>query len=208
MLWLDVALAAAAGTVAVMLRPWRAVGNAGPPWPWFAWVLLMPLLWSADRAAAIPLAQPLSGACLLMLMAGWPLAMILLVPVAALTAWLAGLDPAQALQRAVWLGVVPATAAMLIGAALRRWLPNQLFVYILGRGLFATAFAGSAAGALSALLHGVPIGLEPSDLMLARGLASWADAFVTGMLVAIFVAFRPQWLATYTDRIWLLPPPA
>lgn len=26
---------------------------------------------------------------------------------------------------------------------------------------------------------------------------------MTGMLVAIFVAFRPQWLATYSDRLYL-----
>jgi uncharacterized membrane protein len=39
--------------------------------------------------------------------------------------------------------------------------------------------------------------------MLGRGLAAWADAWLAGMLVAIFVAFRPQWLATYTDRLYL-----
>jgi uncharacterized membrane protein len=26
------------------------------------------------------------------------------------------------------------------------------------------------------------------------------------MIAAIFVAFRPQWLATWADRIWLPPP--
>jgi uncharacterized membrane protein len=39
--------------------------------------------------------------------------------------------------------------------------------------------------------------------MLARGLAASGDAFITGMLVAIFVAFRPHWLATYSDRLYL-----
>jgi uncharacterized membrane protein len=39
--------------------------------------------------------------------------------------------------------------------------------------------------------------------MLARLLAAFGDAFITGMLVAIFVAFRPDWLATYTDRLYL-----
>jgi uncharacterized membrane protein len=39
--------------------------------------------------------------------------------------------------------------------------------------------------------------------MLARLLAAFGDAFITGMLVAIFVAFRPEWLATYTDRLYL-----
>jgi len=206
MLWPDTLLALSALGVALALRPWRATARSGPPWPWLAWWLLMPALWGADHYVAIPVAQPLSGACLLMLMAGWPLAMLALLPVAALTMLLAGLDAAEALHRLVWLGVVPATLAMTLGAALRRWLPNHLFVYILGRGFFATAIAGSLAGAMSAALHGVPPGLQAPDLLLARFLAAWGDAFLTGMVVAIFVAFRPRWLATYADRIYLLPP--
>jgi len=40
------------------------------------------------------------------------------------------------------------------------------------------------------------------DLMLGRWLAAWGDAWLCGMIGAIFVAFRPQWLATYADRIF------
>jgi len=206
-MWLfDLVVAALALGVALALRPWRALGPGGPPWPWLAWWLLLPAFWGADRYVAMPAAQPLSGACLLMLMAGWPLAMLGLLPVAALTALLAGLDAAEALHRAVWLGVLPATVAMALGAAIRRWLPNHLFVYILGRGFFATAIAGALTGALAVAAGGLPSagsGLQPGDLMLARLLAAWGDAFLAGMFVAIFVAFRPQYLATYADRIWL-----
>jgi uncharacterized membrane protein len=58
-------------------------------------------------------------------------------------------------------------------------------------------------GALAAWLYGVPANLSLDDVMLARGLAAWGDAFLTGMLAAIFVAFKPEWLATYTDRLYL-----
>ncbi|MCB1996629.1 MAG: hypothetical protein KDG57_12290, partial [Rhodoferax sp.] len=74
MWWFDLMLAAAAVAVALALRPWRAVEAGGPPWPWLAWWAVMPALWGADRYAQVPLVQPLSGACLLMWMAGWPLA--------------------------------------------------------------------------------------------------------------------------------------
>ncbi|RVT52294.1 hypothetical protein [Rubrivivax albus] len=203
MWWLDLMLTAAAVVVALAMRPWRAVGAGGPPWPWLAWWAALPALWGVDRFAQVPLVQPLSGACLLMWMAGWPLAVLGLLPVAAVVSLLAGLPPAEGLHRLVWLGLVPMTLALGLGAAIRRWLPNHLFVYILGRGFFATAIAGSVAGALSVTLHGVPGSLQPGDLMLARFLAAWGDAFLSGMVVAIFVAFRPQWLATYADRIWL-----
>lgn len=206
-LTLDLLLAAAALVVALALRPWRAVGPAGPPWPWLAWAALLPAFWAADRFVATPVVQPLSGACLLVLLAGWPLAMLALVPVAALTAAVAGLDAADALHRAVWLGVVPGTLGLLLGMALRRWLPHHLFVYILGRGFFATAVATAVAGAVSSWLHGAPGGLIEGDLMLGRWLAAWGDAWLSGMITAIFVAFRPQWLATYADRLYLPPKP-
>lgn len=203
MLGLDLGLAALAVGAALLTRPWRALGPGGPPWPWLAWGLLLPALWGADRYVQMPVAQPLSGACLLMLMAGWPLAVLAMLPVAGATMWLADVSAADALQRYVWLGVVPASIALGLGAALRRWLPHHLFVYILGRGFFATALAGMAAGFVSALLHGAPPGIAFDDLVLARALAAWGDAFLTGMFAAIFVAFRPAWLATYTDRLYL-----
>lgn len=204
--WIDATLALAALLPALALRPWRALPAAGPPWPWLAWWAALPALWGVDGVTGQSLAQPISGASLLTLMAGWPLAVLAIFPAAAITGWLAGLPPELALQRGVWLGVVPATLALAFGATLRRWLPHHLFIYILGRGFFATGVAVSAAGALSAALHGAPAGVATEDLVLARVLAASGDAFITGMLVAIFVAFRPQWLATYTDRLYLPKP--
>ena len=109
----------------------------------------------------------------------------------------------QALHRLVWLGLVPATLAMALGAALRRWLPNHLFIYIMGRGFFTTWIAAATAGALALLLVDAPGGTDTGDLLLARFLTASGEAFLTGMLTAIFVAFRPEWLATYADRIYL-----
>jgi uncharacterized membrane protein len=199
-----IALAAlAALAVALALKPWRGLSAAGPPWPWLAWCALLPLSWAADRLGAMPMAQPLPGACLLMLMAGWPLATLAFVPVALASAWLGELSAVEALQRALWLGLAPATVALGLGSAVRRWLPHHLFVYILGRAFIATALANTVAGAAHALSQPLPHGLALEDLLLARGLAGWGDAVVTGMIVAIFVAFRPDWLATYTDRLYL-----
>lgn len=202
--WLDALLALMALAAAIAVQPWRALPAGGLPGPWLAWAALMPLLWSADRLSAVPLAQALPGSCLLMLMTGWPLAMLAMLPVA-LLAGLAGLGAEEVLHRFVWLGVAPATLALGFGAAIRRWLPQHLFIYILGRGFASTVLANVLAGAAEAALRAPLPGTSTADLLLARGLAAWGDAVLTGMLVAVFVALRPQWLATYADRVYLRP---
>jgi uncharacterized membrane protein len=189
--------------VALALQPWRGMGPAGPPWPWLAWCAVLPLFWGADRIASMAIVQPLSGAALLVLLAGWPLAVLALVPVAGVMMLMGHLPAAEALHRLVWLGLVPATLAMVLGAALRRWLPNHLFIYIMGRGFFITWLAAAAAGALALVQVAAPVGTETGDLLLARFLTASGEAFMTGMLTAIFVAFRPHWLATYSDRLYL-----
>ena len=154
MLLLNATLGLTATGIASWLRPWRAVTVAGPPWPWLAAWALMPLWWGMDRYAAVPLAQPMSGAALLMLMAGWPLAVLSFWPVmAAHRARGRARCPAEGLHRLVWLGVVPATLMLVIGAALRRWLPHHLFIYILGRGFFG-AFIACALASIGALRCG------------------------------------------------------
>jgi uncharacterized membrane protein len=204
----ELALVAGALAVAASLRPWRMLPHRAPPWPWIAWWLMLPAFWTADRHAATPAAQALSGAGLLLLMTGWPLAVLAMAVAAVLALAIGGLEPAEALHRLAWLGIVPATIALAIGAALRRALSGHPFVYLLGRGFFATLVAEAGAGALAALLEGEPPGgLAVADVALARVLLAFGDALICGMLVAIFFAFRPHWLATYADRVWLPPPP-
>lgn len=199
----EAAASAAALAFALAIAPWRAVGAAGPPWPWLACWTMLPLLWSTDRLAAAPILQPLSGAPLLVLMAGWPLAVPALATAALVAMAVGALEPAEALHRLLWLGLVPATLGMLFGAAVRRWLPRHLMVYILGRGFFATLFTLATTGVLALAAQAPPDGTEVADLALARWLAAFGEATLTGMLTAIFVAFRPQWLATYSDRLYL-----
>jgi uncharacterized membrane protein len=198
--WLLTGLALAAALAA---QPWRALPPGGPPWVWLAAASALPLLWSADRYAASAVVQPWSGASLLVLLAGWPWAVLACAAVAAVLVVIGTLEPTQAVTRLAWLGIVPACFALAFGAAARRWLPRHLFVYIFARGFFGTLLAAAGAGALAVWRHSGAAGLDVADLLLGRWLAAWGEAIVTGMLVAIFVAFRPHWLATYSDTLYL-----
>ena len=202
-------VAAAAG-VALWLRPWRCLGPHGPPWPWIVVWAVLPLLWALDRQSGVPVVLPMSGAALLVLLAGWPLAVIALLPVAAITVLAGPVGLAgwiDGLLRLMWLGVVPATFVLAIGWMLRRWLPGHLFVYILGRGYFGTLAACALAGLASLALQPAPPGVLVNDLIVARVLLALGEASLTGAVVAALAAWRPQWLATYSDLLYLTPPP-
>ncbi len=191
--------------VALSLRPWRML--RGPLLtPALAAVALLPWVWLLPQKMPQGLQVQLSGACLLVLMLGWPLAVLVLAAVA-LVVWLAGQADAEAvLQQAVWVGLVPATLALGIGAAIRRWLPDNIFIYTLGRAFLGTALSMFVAGLLLdglSALTGQPL---RELAVVARWLMAWGDAFLTGMFAAIFVAFAPQWLATWSDRRYLRPP--
>jgi uncharacterized membrane protein len=189
--------------VALALRPWRQLRGA-PIWhPWLACLVLLPWVWAAQRVMPGGVAVQLSGACLMVLMLGWPLAVLSLVPIAALGAWLGGIAWPMALDHLAWNGIVAATLALAIGLATRRWLPNHPFVFILGRGFIVTALAMMGAGTMSAGLTPPSDGTELGSVLLGHWLMAWGEAFSTGMLVAIFVAFRPQWLATWSDARYL-----
>jgi uncharacterized membrane protein len=198
-------LVAAAG-LALPFRPFAVLREPALRAPWFAVLVILPFAWSTLRVPGGPSLQ-LSGACLLVLMFGWPLAVWTLLPIAAISAWLLGASPAEGIELAAWHGVVPATFALGIGIAIRRWLPSQVFVYILGRGFIGTALALMAAGALATLVRPLPAATDAASLLLGYWLVAWGEALLTGMLTAIFVAYRPEWLLTWSDRRYLPRPP-
>lgn len=200
---LDLVLMLAAVALALAVRPWRRFGPGFPLHAWLACLVLLPWLWAAQRAQPGGIAIPLSGASLLVLMFGWPLAVLSLLPIALAGSLLAGLDATRALHALAWNGIATATLALGLGLATRRWLPHHPFVFILGRGFAVTALAMMGAGTLGSLAEPLPPGTELGALLVGRWLIAWGEAFATGMLTAIFVAFRPEWLASWSDARYL-----
>jgi uncharacterized membrane protein len=191
-------------TVALALRPWRML--RGPLLtPALAATVLLPGFWLLPQNMPQGLQIQLSGASLLVLMLGWPLAVPVLALVG-LTVWgLGHNDAATVLSQGVWIGLAPATITLAIGLLLRRWLPANPFIYTLGRGFLGTAVAVFLSGLLLEVLHRLVGGVVQEQVLVARWLMAWGDAFLTGMTTAIFVAFAPQWLATWSDERYLRP---
>lgn len=193
----------AALLLAMALRPWRLLAGGALLSPLLGSLVILPWLWALPRLHTMPLQLQLSGACAVTLMFGWPLAVPVLTAVVLLSGLLAPADWDVLLGQLVWQGLVPATLALGAGALLRRWVGTHPFVFILGRAFAGTALCAFAAGSLSQWAGYGFAHVDAGLSLVARWLMAWGDAFMTGMLAAIFVAFRPQWLATWSDALYL-----
>lgn len=192
--------------VALLMRPWRLLRGAALLTPVLAVLVLLPWLWAMPRMHAMPVPLQWSGACLVVLMVGWPLAVPLLCVVAALSGLWVEATWEQSVQQALWHGVLPASLAVLWGAVLRRYAPHHVFVYTLARAFVGTVLSLFAAQVLAQWAGlGLP-DVSDNTSLIARWLVAWGEGMVTGLLAAVFVAYAPQWLATWSDRRYLGTP--
>ncbi|AWI53662.1 hypothetical protein DEH84_09610 [Aquabacterium olei] len=218
-------------------KPWLPLRHRELQSPWLGAMVILPFAWWTRHLLPSGLALHVSGACLLVLMFGWPLAVWSITLVGVLTAALEAFTPPRlnahqrwmnealpAIQgvtdlgprllhqadaiaaQVAWLGVLPATLGLLLGLAVRRFMPAHLFVFILGRGFIVTALSVTLAGLAAAAIGRVPEGIDTGEWLLAHWLLGWGEAISTGMLTAIFVAFKPHWMLTYSDQRYLAGP--
>jgi uncharacterized membrane protein len=201
---LELALTLLALGASLWMRPWRMLGAGSALLsPMMASVVLFPWLWALPNLHHMPLQLHWSGAPLITLMLGWPLAVLTFTAIGAITTVISTTNAEAALSLVVWQGLVPATFTLLLGAGLRRWVSHHPFVYVLGRGFLGAVLCIFLSSMLAqALGHEVPY-VSNGLSMMGLWLMAWGDAFVTGMICAIFIAYRPQWLATWSDQMYL-----
>ncbi|HOE42319.1 MAG TPA: hypothetical protein PLB25_11920 [Rhodoferax sp.] len=187
---------------ALLLRPWRLMAGGLRLTPVLATLTVLPWLWALPSLHKMPLQLQGSGACLVLLMLGWPLAVPVLCCVGVIAALISPMPWDVALDATVWLGLVPATLALGLGLVVRRWLGAHLFVYVLGRAFLGTVLSLFAASVLAQFAdHRLP-GIADDLSLVAHWLIAWGDAFLTGLFTAIMVAYKPEWLATWSDRLY------
>jgi uncharacterized membrane protein len=204
-------MSAGAGLVIVALalvasasvRPWRLLRGGALATPLLATLTVLPWLWSWPGLVALPLPLQWSAAPIAVLMLGWPLAIPVLVLSGLSTMLTTGATLENALTLTVWSGVLPATLVMALGHLVRRATGAHPVGYILGRAFLvplaalvacslAAAFLGHGFTSVRGEMHAVAM------LLLAMGEASWTCA-----IASLLVAYRPEWLATWSDSLYL-----
>ena len=197
--------------VAIAWVLWRA------PWSWLrerehlhvflGYCVALLLMWSI-RANAIPgFEYHYLGATLATLMFGWRLACVALSLVLAGTV-LNGASDWQAFPvNALTMVLTPVLLSHAIFRIVDTRLPNNIFVYIFVCGYFGAGAAVLGAGVLTSVLL-VGGGVRSferlaHDYFPFAPLMFFMEAFISGMLVAIFVVMRPNWVSTFDDARYL-----
>lgn len=200
-----------AWSASLSVRPWRLLQRYDGQLPalvspFLACATVLPWLWSWPGLAALPLPLHWSGAPLVTLVLGWPLAVAVVTLAGLSTMLTTDATLAHALSLTVWSGVLPASAVLLLGHAVRRAFGANPVAYMVGRAFFVPLVTLAACGFCAALLgedwHGPTADLQRIAMaLLAMGEASWTCA-----LVSLLIVYRPQWLATWPDPLYLRRP--
>lgn len=200
-------LACAVLVAGMMKTPWHRFRNANFQHVFLGACVAALFIWRV-RTGILP-AVPIHFLCLttLTLMFGMPLA---IVAAAILTGamGLIGLEAWGSLPGSfLALGVMPILVTWLVLSASRRYLPPNPFVYI-----FAGAFFGAAAAMLAAVVVNslLLLGSEQVSLSQLREgylailpLMMFPEAFINGLIVTGLVVFKPTWISSFDDNLYL-----
>lgn len=102
-------------------------------------------------------------------------------------------------------GALPVAVTILAWRWAQQVLPANVFVYVLGNAFGGAALA-MAASTLSRAVLTAAIGARGVEAYLAATpLLMFGEAFFSGAVLVLVVVYRPQWCATFDDRIYLWP---
>ena len=187
--------------------PWRDLTSSTRQHGWMGLTVALLLAWTMRAPVANGMELHLAGASLAALMFGARLAAVALAVVLAVLAFTGKVAPESIALQGIAYALLPALLTVAIQRLVEARLPRNVFVYI-----FVTGFAGTlAANVLGTLafagiawLSGAaPESAQAIDYLSYRLLLCWGESMLTGMLVAVFVAYRPQWMTTFHDEIYL-----
>ncbi len=179
-------------------------------------ILAVFLLWlmNTDIKIGEAVTRPslhLLGATLLTLMFGWAFAVLAISLVITVFTLLATPAISDGLLSLPWniliTGIVPASLSYVIFRLVDHYLPNNYFVYIFLAAFINAALALASVILASASVHAISGAFDLQTLTynyIPYGLIlMFPEAFITGMLMSIFVVYRPQWVSTFDDSRYL-----
>ncbi|MBP5988319.1 MAG: energy-coupling factor ABC transporter permease [Azonexus sp.] len=191
----------------VLRSPWRRLADSTQMNVWLGLVVVLTLVWSLKAGVKPGLDLHLLGATLFTLSFGPHLAFVgLSLVTAGITLNGAAGQFSFAANALMMAGVSVALSQIYyrISAAI---LPRHFFVYIFVNGFFCAALTiisfGFFATALLALSGAYAWDYLMSEYFPYFLLLGFSEAWLSGMVVTLFVVYRPGWVGTFEDSRYL-----
>lgn len=192
---------------AVWRAPWRHLRSNESMHVLLGATVVVMLLWTMKAGFAAGLNLHLLGATVLTLMFGWEFAVIATSVVVLGLAINSGAGWHVLAVNALMMGVVPVTVSYGIFRLVDRRLPNNFFVYIFLCAFFGAAAAIAAVGvvttAVLSLSHAYSLEYVVDNYLRYYPLMVFPEGFISGMLMTVFVVYRPRWVSTFDDSRYL-----
>ena len=171
---------------------------------WLGGVVLLAWLWTLQARAVDGAAFGLLGATFYALIFGRDWARLGLLAAVALHTGLVDGSWANLGANAVLLAVVPSGLASAMQRQIEQRLPKNVFVFMIGNGMFVTLAVTAATSTLLLAVDWLfrPIAIGPEQVAYAMLLA-WGEALTSGMLFSALVIFGPHLVLTYRQDLYL-----
>lgn len=191
----------------VLRAPWRRLADSEQLNLWLGMIVLLTLVWSLKAGVKPGLALHLLGATIFTLSFGPALAFI----------GLSLVNAGITLNGAAGVFAFAANALLLAGCGvllshlqyrlLDALLPPNLFVYIFVNGFLGGGLTVLGVGAIATTLLTLA-GAYQWDYLVSEYfpyylLLAFAEAWLSGMVMTLFVVYRPQWVVTFDDSRYL-----
>lgn len=206
----DIAFLAILAALAIIFyngksAPWKALTAPGTFSAWCFSIIMLPMLWSFEIPVVRGLTLHMLGMPLFVLMFGRQLSIIgISLSVIAYSVMNHSLLSNIGMNLML-LAVLPAYCGDMVMRATKRFFPHHMFIYLLGNGFFGALLMLAVIGLISLAAHWLWIVSAPirGDTVAYMLLLAWGESFLTGFLLTIFTVYRPNWVLTFDDDVYL-----
>lgn len=187
--------------------PWGRLKESVQSNLWWGMIVVLVLLWSLAAGVKPGLSLHLLGATVFTLCFGPHLAFIgLTLVLAGVTLNGAG-DWLSFPLNSLLMAGIGAWASYGLFRLAERWLPKNFFIYVFVSGFFGAALTVLAVGVAASLLLALG-GAYSAEYLLEEYLPyflllGFAEAWLSGMAMTLFVLYRPAWVGTFDDSRYL-----
>ncbi len=191
----------------LLKAPWVRLRESEQLNVWLGMIVLLTLIWSLRAGVKPGLSLHLLGATVYTLSFGPHLAFVGL----SLVLFGISLNGEAGFLAFALNALLMAGVGVLLSQAIYRtvfrFLPRHFFVYIFANGFFGSALTVFGVGLAAAIMLAIAGAYEWSYLTTEYLpyflLLGFSEAWLSGMLMTLFVIYRPNWVATFDDSSYL-----